>query len=407
MLQKKKLIEFYISLIVLFFGIGISSCSEDSTGTPSSNIGSIEILSSYDDIVENDEIELTAKVYDEDGRNLYKSVNWTVSGSGQVSPRLADKTKLTARNSGIVEVTAELEGVSTTRSFEISADDNMEFSYLYPSKLDNAKITFTWLVLIYEVIDIPANTTRGHGRIKYSMTQTEVNELLQFIDGFEEFTAQYTGGEIGFNFAVVTLDDRRPLSDLYWDGNRYQWTESNDLTREMDKYIGHQSGWFDNIHVFFKMDGSHRPSAMYGGLYMRDNITFSQYTLMGYSKNDWHVGTWHESIHGLETQYWLDSFRNGSCKRGIAPDGTDIELHGQPSFGYMGNDDEGGPKSQNYFQWMADLTTGNIRNLLSVGWENYDSAQNTNLGFGKNGMYEWGPVRYEYEFKEGGPFPQE
>ncbi len=400
----------YNGLILLMGFIFMISCESEETKQEIPKVTSINIVTNYDELNVNDEVTLQAEVLDQFGKAMDKSVNWSVTEKGELTVNFSLSTKLKALSEGTIEVTAELDGVSRVKTIEVIPGEASIYDYLIPSQLENPKIVFTWLVLIYEKVDIPANTERGHPRIQCSMSQNEVKDLVEFMKGFEAFTAEYTGGEIGFNFAVVTLDDRFPLSDLYWDNNRksYEWIESNDLTREMDTYIGNQTGWFDNIHVFFKMDGDYKPHAMYGGGgYMRDNITRSQYTLMGLGKNDWHVGTWHESIHGLELQYWGDGKRSGSCKRGAAPDGTDIELHGQPAFGYMGNDDNGGSKTQNYFQWMADLTTGNIRNLNSVGWQNYSSAPNTNLGFGRNGMYNWGPVRNEYEFKPGGPFPQD
>ncbi len=401
------------TLLISFILSGIfclSSCSDEDSVKEEAKVTTINIQATYDELYIDDEIVLNAEVFDQFGDKLNKSVNWTVAGSGNISTTFSPSTKLVADHVGEIEVNAELEGVTTTKTFSVLATDNSEYDYLFPSQLENARITFTWLVLIYEKVDIPANSSRGHGRLEYTLPDNIVDAYVNEIKNFESFTAEYTGGEIGFNMAVAIIDDRNPLTDMYWNDeeNKYGWLEANDIIREMDIYVGNETGWFDNIHVFFPGMKEWGPYAAFGGGgYFRDNISRSQYHYFTDDKHDWRVGTWHESIHVLETQYWHDSKRNGTCKRGKAPDGTDIELHGQPSFGYVGNQGPGQPESENYFQWMADLTTGDIRDLTSVGWQNYDSGTNTNLGFGKNGMYEWGPVRNEYEFKPGGPFPQE
>ena len=387
------------------------SCgSSDKEVTPNGNeeeIASISITPQFEELFVGHETKITAEVIGVSGNELGKSVNWSVTGSGRITKSVGTETNLKAIEEGTIEVTAELNGVSSKIAFKVGSRPDFTYDHLIQSRLSNPKIVFTWLVLIYEKVDISANSSRNHPKIEASMAKSDINGLVDMMRGFERFTAQYTGGEIGYNFAVVVLDERFPLTDFYWsDQNRkYEWIEQDDIQREINTYT--DKGWFDNIHVFYPGMGRWGPSAAYGGgSYIRDNVTRSQYHLHGASRNDWYVGTWHEAIHGLEVQYWFDSRRNGSTTRGIAPNGSAIELHGQPAFGYQGNDDNGGARTQNYFHWMADLTTGNIRDLNSAGWQNYDNATNTGLGFGSNGMYNYGPVRNEFEFTPGGPFPQ-
>ncbi len=299
------------------------------------------------------------------------------------------------------------DGTPTTINITIKGTKNRYFDFLFPSQLENAKITFTWLVLIYKAVDISANPARGHPRIQRSLSQKVIDDYVDEIRKFEAFTANYTHGEIGFNMAVVIVDDLFPIKSAIWRNNKYEWLRANDIKRELDLYIEKESGWFDNIHIFYPGMGSWGPSAAYGGGgYFKDNITRSQYHYFTNNKHDWRVGTWHESIHGLEIQYWFDTTRRQCCRRGKASNGNDIALHNQPDFGYRGNQGPNRPESENYFQWMADLTTGNIRNLNTDGWQNYATAPNTSLGFGENGMYSQGPVRNEFPFKSGGPFPQ-
>ncbi|WP_319268514.1 hypothetical protein [uncultured Draconibacterium sp.] len=405
-----KYINILNGVMALCFMFLWTSCSEGD-GEPSEEpkARSINIVTKYDELYVGDEVVVTAEILDQNDVQLNGSVNWSVSGPGEISVTFSSTTKLKVTDSGTIELKAELDGITATKSFNISTDNVSTYSYLFPSQLENPKIVFTWLVLIYEKIAIPANTARGHDRLEKTLPENVVDAYVEQMKNWEAFTAEYTGGEIGFNIAVAVIDDRFPLTDSYWssENKRYEWVEGNDLTREMDLYVGNETGWFDHIHVFYPFIENWGPSASYGGgAYMRDNITRSQYTYFTDDKHDWRVGVWHEAIHGLESQYWWDSKRSASCKRGKAPDGTDIELHGQPSFGYVGNYGANRSESENYFHWMADLTTGNIRDLTKVGWEKYEDGPNTGLGFGKNGMYKWGPVRYEYEFKPGGPFPQ-
>ena len=408
-----KIIASLTLIIVLIPGCGNDETSTDSDGGNggsgnSKQVSSINITSQYDELFVNDETRLTAEVTDGSGAGLDKSVNWSVSGPAEITSTFSKVTKLTAKDTGVVEVTAKFGDVSSQKTFDVKNNNSASsiFDHIIPSQLANPKIVFTWLVLIYEKVDIPANSGRSHPRIEASMADNKVTEVVELLRGFEEFTAQYTDSEIGYNFAVVVLDERFPLSDFRWHNGKYEWLEKDDLQREIDTYV--ETGWFDNIHVFYPHMGEWGPTAAWGGGgYMVNNVTRSQYSINNIDKNDWHVGTWHEAIHGLETQYWYDPKRASSVPQGSAPNGSGIELHGQPAFGYVGNDDNGGPKTQNYFHWMADLITGDIRDLTRVGWQGYETAPNTGLGFGSNGMYQWGAVRNEEEFTPGGPFPQD
>ena len=400
----------YLTLFVLVLGFTYS-CGDDSDETTEPSITTINITSNYDELYIDDEVVLTSEVLDDLGNSLDKSVNWSISGPGEITTTFSQTTKVKATSEGTIEVTAELDGVSTTKTIKVLSGTASIYDYLFPSQLENPKIVFTWLTLIYKKVDIPANSARGHGRIEKTLPDAAVEAYVEEMRKFEAFTADYTGGEIGFNMAVVVLDEQSPLSDFYWDNNKkkYEWVEGNDIKREMDIYVGSQNGWFDHINVYYAAtDWGPTAGGWGGGDYMRDNITRGQFHHWGdINTHEMRVGTWHEWIHGLEKQYWFDSKRSGTCQRGNGPDGNKISLHGQPAFGYVGNQGYGRGESENYFHWMADLTTGNIRDLTSIGWQNYDSGSNTNLGFGKNGMYTWGPVRYEYDFKPGGPFPQD
>ncbi len=402
--------KLHISFFWLYIILITLSCTTDNEGTNSNEIVAISIISKFDDLCVGSVLNLEAVVTYNDNTTGKETVNWSIGQNGSLSRITSETNKLRAHKTGTIIITAEKNGVVGTKQFNIT-EYKTRFAHLFASKLINPKIVFSWLVLVYTKVDIPASPGRGHPNLQYSLDEGELQKIVSKLKGFEEFTSEYTNEEIGFNLAVVILDERFPLEDFYWhnEWKSYEWLESDDLTRELNAYVGNQTGWYDNVHIFYPMAGNtFGPRAAYGGgAYLRDNITRSQQNIRAdMPDNDYYVGMWHESIHGLEVQYWWDSKRSKNCYRGLDPIGNDIELHGQPAFGYMGNDDNGGAKTQNYFQWMADLTTGNIKNLNQVGWQNYANAPNTNLGFGKNGMYQWGPVRYEYEFKPGGPFEQ-
>jgi hypothetical protein len=283
------------------------------------------------------------------------------------------------------------------------------YTFLMPSKLKKTKITFTWLVLIYTQTEIPANEERGHGLLSEGYEAGTLENIRRQMQNFETDVAKFTRGEVGYNLAVVVLPKERPLRSLHWlpDVKKYGWTRGQDIKEELDQYAGNKTGWFDNVQVFFPLSGQFKPPAAYGGgEYVRDNMTRSQLSIGVGQKytGERHVGIWHESIHGLEAQYWFDKRSPRAIKQPVDFDQKPIIMHNQESFGYTGAG--GTPETlECYYRWMGDLITGNIRDLRKTGPKGYMNAKNTGLGFGQE-MFKKGPARYEYKFKPGGPFPQ-
>ena len=245
------------------------------------------------------------------------------------------------------------------------------------------------------------------------MNEEKKEYIHNWLEEMEEFIAQYTNDEVGFNIAVAELDGSRPLKDAVWSENnqKYEWMDREHVMDELNDFAGDQAGWFDNIHIVYPMWGQFGPSAAYGGgSYIRDNISRSQGNIINDSRDydGIRIGMWHEAIHGLELQYWLDYTNMRNIPRGTGiTDNAPIELHRQAGFGYVGREG-GAAQTENYYRWMGDLTTGKIRDLSQVGWQNYESGgviDDGKVGFGQ-AMYDYGPVRFEYDEKPGAPFPR-
>jgi hypothetical protein len=247
---------------------------------------------------------------------------------------------------------------------------------------------FHLLALVYPEVQIPQRDTAP--AVSASMNQAAIDAIVEGVQvTLPTMINQLAGDQIQARVHTVIVD--RPLDQLYWDGEHYQWADASMISPELDLYT--RSGWYDHVFVLHGLvDNPVGPTAWWGGgglaRYGMSMASININPSSGKLTSEHNVpGMIHEWIHGLEVQY----FGVRGVPRGSDPNGDALDLHDAGAFGYTDRTES----LPGWNQWYGDFLTDDIRNLQSDGAD-------TGLGLGPDAWVH-GTYRSDYMYVPGSP----
>lgn len=196
------------------------------------------------------------------------------------------------------------------------------------------------------------DVTISENRYKYSMSDSDVKQLSNCMERFQESISDMSEGKIEATYQIFDLDET--INKLSYDEDKGYYIDSNDVANILDKYT--QGKDFDHIFVCARLNDENTsiPVKDWIGLGSMEykNIGFSNIKMP--SSKSSNIYKYDENSNKFPEEVFVHEFLH-SLEKSSSQYGFDIPaLHSNEKYGYRKE------KSLGLYNWYKDYMNSNI-----------------------------------------------